>query len=72
MEEWAIEAIANGIIDAKIDQLNEVIVIKSHKLRQVSEKDWKAIQTKIAVWREKFETMRDVLAVSKAVVSSAQ
>jgi len=30
VEAWAIEAIASGIIDAKIDQLNEEIVIKSH------------------------------------------
>ena len=36
VEEWAIEAIANGIIDAKIDQLKEEIVIKSHNLRELS------------------------------------
>lgn len=30
VEGWAIEAIAAGIIDAKIDQVNEEIVIKSH------------------------------------------
>lgn len=30
VEAWAIEAIAAGIIDAKIDQVKEEIVIKSH------------------------------------------
>ena len=30
VESWAIEAIAGGIIDAKIDQVKEEIVIKSH------------------------------------------
>ena len=30
VEEWAIEAIGKQIIDAKIDQQNEEIVIKSH------------------------------------------
>ena len=30
VEAWAIEAIANNIIDAKIDQLKEEIVIKNH------------------------------------------
>ena len=29
VESWAIEAIAGGIIDAKIDQVKEEIVIKS-------------------------------------------
>lgn len=35
IEFWAIEAIQNKIIDAKIDQLNEVVVIKSHMLREI-------------------------------------
>ena len=40
VEGWAIEAIANGIIDAKIDQLKEEIVIKSHSLRELSNTEW--------------------------------
>lgn len=72
IEEWAISAIANGIIDAKIDQLNEVIVIKSHKLRQVTRDDWKAIQAKISEWRNKFENMREVLSAAKTVAASAK
>ena len=43
IEEWAIEAIANKIIDAKIDQMNKYVVIKSHKLRQVKEAEWRSI-----------------------------
>lgn len=44
IELWAIDAIQNKIIDAKIDQLNEVIVIKSHMLREIKLAEWKAIQ----------------------------
>jgi hypothetical protein len=33
IEEWAITAINNDIIDARIDQLKEQIIIKTHKLR---------------------------------------
>ena len=62
MEGWAIEAIANNIIDAKIDQLNEVVVIKSHKLREIKQTEWKEIQSKISAWREKFERMALVLS----------
>ena len=32
---WAIDAIQNNIIDAKIDQLNEMIVIKNQMLREI-------------------------------------
>lgn len=52
---WAIEAIQNRIIDAKIDQLNEVIVIKSHMLRELKEQEWRSIQTKIQSWKERFQ-----------------
>jgi hypothetical protein len=57
VEVWAIEAIASGIIDAKIDQLKEEIVIKSHAMN----KEWKSIQEKIGEWRSKFERMQSVL-----------
>ena len=33
VEEWAISAINNDIIDGRIDQIKEQIVIKTHKLR---------------------------------------
>jgi hypothetical protein len=32
VEEWTIEAINNDIIDARIDQINSEIVIKTHKI----------------------------------------
>ena len=47
MEIWAIEAIAGGIIDAKIDQIKEEIVIKSHAMN----KEWKSIKDKLTDWR---------------------
>ena len=40
IENWAIDAIHNKIIDAKIDQHNEEIVIKSHMLRELKKKEW--------------------------------
>jgi len=33
IEEWIVEAMSNGIIDAKIDQINQVIIIKTSVLR---------------------------------------
>jgi translation initiation factor 3 subunit M len=47
VEQWAIEAIAAGIIDAKIDQVKEEIVIKSHIMNQ----EWNAIKERLTEWR---------------------
>lgn len=41
-------------MDAKIDQQNEMIVIKSHMLREIKLEEWKAIQQKIRAWKERF------------------
>jgi hypothetical protein len=40
VEEWAIEAISKQIIDAKIDQQNQEIIIKSHQLREIKKQEW--------------------------------
>merc|ERR1712048_594309 len=42
VEEWTIEAIADKIIDAKIDQINEEIVIMSTIKRKIGHEEWKA------------------------------
>ena len=63
VEIWAIEAIASGIIDAKIDQLKEEIVIKSHALN----KEWASIKVKITEWRSRFERMQAIVAHTQRV-----
>jgi alpha-N-acetylglucosamine transferase len=54
VEEWTIEAIADKIIDAKIDQLNEEIVIMSTIKRKIDNEEWAAVQTKIQAWKHRF------------------
>jgi translation initiation factor 3 subunit M len=61
VEIWAIEAIAAGIIDAKIDQIKEEIVIKSHILN----KEWQAIKERLSEWGQRFSTMQSMLSVVK-------
>jgi len=61
VEEWAITAINNDIIDARIDQIEESIVIKTHKLRQLSNDEWNKVKAKVTTWRERFESIEQVL-----------
>ena len=72
VEEWAIEAIQAGIIDAKIDQLNEEVVIKTHMMGKIGNEEWQAIHAKIANWKMKFQRIHDVLDASRQVASIAQ
>lgn len=54
VEEWAIEAIANRIIDGKIDQINEELIINSHMLAKVGKEEWKTIGVKVSSWKQRF------------------
>jgi len=61
IEEWAITAITNDIIDGRIDQLNQNIIIKTHKLRQLNNTEWLKVQAKVAAWKHKFQSIHHVL-----------
>ena len=61
VEQWSIEAIAAGIIDAKIDQVKEEIVIKSHIMNQ----EFKAIKERLGEWSSRFSVMQSMLNQTK-------
>jgi len=63
IEEWIIEAMSNGIIDAQIDQINNLIIIKTFKLRVVDKNEWAKIQKKIVAWKERFQRIEKILSV---------
>lgn len=65
VEPWAIEAIAAGIIDAKIDQVKEEIVIKSH----IMNKEWKTIKQKLGEWKNRFTVMQGMLSQTNAAAA---
>lgn len=54
VEEWAIEAINNDIIDARIDQINEEIVIKTCRQRHLNKDEWNKVKSRISAWRARF------------------
>jgi len=54
VEEWAIEAINNDIIDARIDQINEEIVIKTCRQRHLNKEEWNKVKSRISAWRARF------------------
>ena len=55
IEEWAITAINNDIIDARINQLQGQIIIKTHKLRQLNKAEWEKVKANVTGWKQRFE-----------------
>ena len=65
VEEWIITAINNDIIDARIDQIQEEIIIKTHRLRQLNENEWKQVLGKVSGWKDKFSQIHGLIDASK-------
>ncbi|GBG29870.1 Eukaryotic translation initiation factor 3 subunit M [Hondaea fermentalgiana] len=64
VEEWVIDAITSKLIDAKMDQLNQSIVINRGSQRLLSDDQWVDAQQKLHQWtsdvRELLNTVRSV------------
>lgn len=63
VEEWVINAMGNGVLEAKIDQIEELVVIKSIQPLSFSAEEWKGINLKLAAWRQRFERIEKILEV---------
>lgn len=46
---------SHGIIDAKMDQISEKVIIKTTMVRQVNKEEWLKIKEKIKIWKARFE-----------------
>lgn len=61
IEDFIVEAIQNGLVHAKIDQVNEMIVIRSCSRRTFSEMEWQELRSKMQQWKENLATIRSSL-----------
>ena len=63
IEEWVIEAMSNDVIDAKIDQVSEQVIIKTSKMRNLKNEEWQLIAKKIQEWKQRFLRIEKILEV---------
>ena len=61
VEEWVVEAISHGLLQAAMDQLNGVITV-SRCVRVTFEKeDWVSLQQKLSMWRNNLTSVLDAM-----------
>jgi translation initiation factor 3 subunit M len=58
IEDFVVEAIQNGLVHAKIDQVNQMVVIRSCSRRTFSESEWLELRNKMEAWKENLQTIR--------------
>ena len=54
---------SNDIIDAKIDQVSEQVIIKTSQMRNLQKEEWAVIAKKIADWKARFNRIEKILEV---------
>ena len=54
VETWVMDAILNELIDARLDQLNEVVLFNTYTQRVMEDNQWAEIKSGLEKWRENF------------------
>jgi len=61
VEEYVLKAITMKLIDARMDQLKEVIIVHSAMNRSFGMDQWKLMQTRLHAWKDQVEVLLDVI-----------
>lgn len=61
IEDFVVEAIQNGLVHAKIDQVGRQIVVRSCSRRTFSSQEWHELRSKMETWKENLQTIRSSL-----------
>lgn len=65
VEFYVVEAIRQNMIDAKIDQLRQVIVMHSVMQRVFGDQQWVLLQTRLHAWKDHAQALLDVVKRQK-------
>lgn len=57
VEQWVVKAITSKVIDAKLDQLNQVIIVNRGSQRHFTDTQWADLGEKLKKWRGSVQTV---------------
>lgn len=58
VESWVIDAVSSGLLSAKMDQMEKVVLVERCVVRRFGIEQWKILQKRIDVWKK---NVKDVL-----------
>lgn len=66
VEGWVIAAVSSGLVSAKMDQLQHVVMVERCVVRKFGIEQWKILQTRLDAWKTNVKTVLDGLKQSQA------
>jgi translation initiation factor 3 subunit M len=70
VESWVIDAVSSGLLSAKMDQLEKVVLVERCVVRMFGIEQWKILQKRIDVWKKNVKDVLDGLKSSQIGASA--
>ncbi|XP_027938300.1 eukaryotic translation initiation factor 3 subunit M-like isoform X2 [Vigna unguiculata] len=72
VELWVVRAITAKLIDCKLDQMNQVVVVSHPTDRVFGQHQWQALRTKLATWRGNVANVISTIQANKITEDGPQ
>jgi len=71
VERWVVRAVSENIIDGRIDQLNNKVIVKSAFQRKFEKDEWAFLDTKLSQWVDNLEHVIKFIGEQKEAKAAA-
>lgn len=61
VESWVISAVSSGLLSAKMDQIQQKIMVERSVVRKFDMEQWKALQSQLHLWKSNLGGILDAL-----------
>ncbi|KAK4776794.1 hypothetical protein SAY86_005482 [Trapa natans] len=65
VEFWVVKAISSKLLDCKMDQMNQVIIVSRCSERVFGQRQWELLRSKLATWKENVASVIATIQVNK-------
>ncbi|KAL1291118.1 hypothetical protein AAHE18_20G178500 [Arachis hypogaea] len=72
VELWVVKAITAKLIDCKMDQMNQVVVVSHHTYGMFGQHQWQALRTKLMTWRDNISNVINTIQANKVTEDGSQ
>ncbi|OMP12776.1 hypothetical protein COLO4_02772 [Corchorus olitorius] len=72
VELWVVKAITAKLIDCKMDQMNQVVIVNRCTERIFGQQQWQSLRSKLATWRGNISSLINTIQANKAVEEGSQ
>ena len=70
VEQWVIGAVSSGLLLAKMDQLNKMVIVERCVVRQFDMEQWKVLQSRLSLWKQNVKGILTAYTEQQAVAAA--